>query len=123
MTRRADDGATCTLAVSLRTPTTDAFRTTDAFPTTDALSPPPAVSYTPRKAWDAYVPSNGRHIRRNLLAGSDGTYKVVATDHDAVGNSNGGSVCIFNAGGWSDCVSNVGDRYQLKPASIRWLST
>jgi hypothetical protein len=29
-------------------------------------------------------------------------------------------VCIFNAGRGSDCVSNVGDRYQLKPASIRW---
>jgi hypothetical protein len=30
------------------------------------------------------------------------------------------SVCIFNASGWWDCVTNVGDRYQLKPVSIRW---
>jgi hypothetical protein len=70
-------------------------------------SPPPApntprVYYTPRKAWDSYVSSTGRYIHRNLLVGSDSTYKVVATDHDAAGNSNGGSVCIFNAGGWSD---------------------
>ena len=76
--------------------------------------PPPApqVTYSPRKAWDSYVSSTGRYVHRNLLVGSDGTYKVVATDHDAASNSNGGSVCIFNAGGWSDCVSKAGDRYQ-----------
>jgi hypothetical protein len=85
-----------------------------------AAPPPPAVSYTQRRAWYSYVPSTRRNIHRNLLMGSDGTYKVVATDHNAAGNSNGGSICIFNAGGWSDCVSNAGDRYQLKPASIRW---
>src|SRR5712671_414927 len=76
--------------------------------------PPPApqVTYSPREAWDSYVSSTGRYVHRNLLVGSDGTYKVVATDHDAASNSNGGSVCIFNAGGWSDCVSKAGDRYQ-----------
>jgi hypothetical protein len=66
------------------------------------------------------VASIGRYIHRNMLVGSYSTHKVVATDHDAAGNSNDGSVCIFNAGGLSDCVNNAGGRYQLKPASIRW---
>jgi hypothetical protein len=93
----------------------------DPKPTYTAPPPPapPAAAYTPVKDWDSYVPSTGRYIHRKLLVGSDGTYKLVATDHDAAGNSNGGSLCTFNATGWSDCLTNAGEHYQLKPQSIQ----
>jgi hypothetical protein len=84
-----------------------------------APAPVREVTFTPRKVWDSYVPTTYRFIHRTLLVGSDGTYRVVAMDHDAAGNSNGGSTCSFNAAG-SDCVGNNGEHYQLKPQSIRW---
>jgi hypothetical protein len=84
-----------------------------------APTPVREVTFTPRKVWDSYVPTTYRFIHRTLLVGSDGTYRVVAMDHDAAGNSNGGSTCSFNAV-MSDCVGNNGEHYQLKPQSIRW---
>lgn len=89
---------------------------------TPAYQPPPAqppATYTPRKVWDAYVPSTGRYIHRTLLVGSDGNYRIIAMDHDITGNSNGGSTCTFNAAG-SDCIGNGGNHYQLKASSIRY---
>jgi hypothetical protein len=65
------------------------------------------------------VKSSGRYIQRELFVRPAGHYRIIATDHDASGGSNGGSVCNFTAG-WSDCVGNDGTRYRLKPASIAW---
>jgi hypothetical protein len=45
---------------------------------------------------------------------------LIAKDHDAAGNSAGGSVCWFDSKGWSKCESNGGNHYQLKAASIKW---
>jgi hypothetical protein len=89
------------------------------WPNAPTPSAPPQVTYVPRKVWDSYVPTTYRFIHRTLLVGSDGNYRIVAMDHDAAGNSNGGSTCSFTAV-MSDCVSNNGEHYQLKPQSIRW---
>jgi hypothetical protein len=80
----------------------------------------PPQGYAARKIWDTYIQSTGRYIRRELQAGPNGSYRVIATDHDGAGGSNGGSTCTFNASGWSDCVGTGGNHYQLKPQSIRW---
>jgi hypothetical protein len=76
--------------------------------------------YASVKIWDTYLPSTKRYIRRELQVGPNAAYRVIATDHDAAGASNGGSTCAFNASGWSDCVGTAGNHYQLKPESIRW---
>jgi hypothetical protein len=75
--------------------------------------------YTSLKTWDTYLPSTKRYIRRELQVGLNAAYRLIATDHDAAGASNGGSTCNFNASGWSDCVGTAGNHYQLKPESIR----
>ena len=48
-----------------------------------------------------------------------GHYRLIATDFDITGNSNGASVCNFTTS-WSDCVNHLGDPYQLKPGSIQY---
>lgn len=82
-------------------------------------SPKVAVIYVPRKDWDSFIPSSGRYIHRYLYAGTDGTLKLMAVDHDKDGGTAGNSVCIFKVDGWSDCIGNTGNHYQLKAASIK----
>jgi curved DNA-binding protein CbpA len=86
--------------------------------------------YETKKTWDRFVPSTGRYAERTLQTCSigpdlndcpDPKYRLIAKDHDAAGNSAGGSVCWFNSKGWSKCESNGGNHYQLKAASIKWL--
>jgi hypothetical protein len=88
-------------------------------PTAQPVSVPPQ-GYASVKIWDTYLPSTKRYIRRELQVGPNAAYRLIATDHDAAGMSNGGSTCSFNASGWSDCVGTAGNHYQLKPESIRW---
>jgi hypothetical protein len=93
-----------------------------------AANPNP-YGYTTVKAWDQYLTSNGRHITRTLQLCSTcravppnyppNYYRLIAKDHDADGGSNGGSVCHFNTV-VSDCETNEGVHYQLKPESIQW---
>jgi hypothetical protein len=85
--------------------------------------------YETKKTWDRFVPSTGRYVERTLQTCSigpgwndcpDPKYRLIAKDHDAAGNSAGGSVCWFDSKGWSKCESNGGNHYQLKAASIKW---
>jgi hypothetical protein len=79
-----------------------------------------AQGYSSLRTWDRHLPSTKRYIRRELQVGPNAGYRLIATDHDAAGASNGGSTCDFNVSGWSDCVGTAGNHYQLKPQSIRW---
>lgn len=85
--------------------------------------------YETKKTWDRFVPLTGRYVERTLQTCSigpggndcpDPKYRLIAKDHDAAGNSAGGSVCWFNSKGWSKCESSTGSHYQLKAASIEW---
>jgi hypothetical protein len=90
---------------------------------------PNPYGYTTVKAWDQYLTSNGRYTTRTLQLCSTcravppnyppNYYRLIAKDHDANGGSNGGSVCHFNTV-VSDCETNEGVHYQLKPESIQW---
>jgi hypothetical protein len=85
--------------------------------------------YETKKTWDRFVPLTGRYVERTLQTCSvgpgwndcpDPKYRLISKDHDAAGNSAGGSVCWFNSKGWSKCESDGGNHYQLKAASIEW---
>lgn len=52
--------------------------------------------YKPVKTWDRQLNSTGRYIRRELMVGPAGHYRLIATDHDAAGNSNG-AWCAISA--------------------------
>jgi hypothetical protein len=79
-----------------------------------------ANGYASVKTWDTYISSTKRYIRRELQIGPNAVYRLIATDHDAAGASNGGSTCNFNASGWSDCLGTAGNHHQLKTQSIQW---
>jgi len=75
---------------------------------------------TTLKTWDRFIPSSGRYITRTLqVSYGSNTYRLIAKDHDADGGSNGGSLCYFKSTGWSDCETNMGEHYQLRPGSIK----
>jgi hypothetical protein len=80
------------------------------------------------KTWDQFLPATGRYVTRTLQACSDncGVHRLIARDHDASGNSNGGSLCHFTVANgypkdWSSCQNTDGVLYELKPGSINWL--
>lgn len=79
-----------------------------------------ANGYRSIRTWTERVRSTGRYIHRELMIEPQGTYRLIATDRDDLGGSNGGSICDFTVTGYSDCVGSAGNHYQLKSKSITW---
>lgn len=78
-----------------------------------------ACGYLNVKTFDRQIVSNGHRIRRELLIGPGGTFRMVVTEFDHI-SAWDGSVCDFVRSGWSDCVNVAGDHYQLKPEFTAW---
>jgi hypothetical protein len=86
------------------------------FPFTGSV--PQAPSHT-LKQWDVTLAS-GNIMRRTMRAIGNGTRQLLATEVTSDGVIIGHSRCNFNHQ-WSDCVTNNGTRYTLKPSAIAWL--
>lgn len=81
--------------------------------------PSAVLSYTAFKEWDTPT-SRDSSIHRILSYGSDGSMRLAATEHDVAGDIINSSICGFNQYGWSDCLNQAGEHYQLKPESISY---
>jgi hypothetical protein len=84
-----------------------------------ASAPDAGPTYTALKEWDTAT-SGGTSIHQTLYAASDGSMRLLATEHDSNGNQITSSTCNFNQNGWSDCINEAGVHYQLKPNSIAY---
>jgi hypothetical protein len=76
-------------------------------------------SYARFKEWDVRTPHGTMH--RILGRGTDGSMQLLASEYDGGGDIIATSTCYLRHDGWSDCTTNDGVHYQLKPSTISYL--
>jgi hypothetical protein len=76
-------------------------------------------SYTAFREWDTRTPRGVMH--RLLGRAADNSMELIASENDDAGNIITSSTCYLRHDGWSDCTTNDGTHYQLKPSTIQYL--